>query len=270
MPFYIEQESIFGYKKRLDFFLRQIERRYGKRSASVIDVGCGNGAMVSLPLAEKGHSVLGIDLDERSIRRAQEANRFPNASFRVAKSSDILGETFNVVICSEVLEHIEDCEDVIADLRRLCKPDGIALITVPNGYGPFEIDSWLAKRTKQIKLPDAIRKPISKWIRKQHKDAGAAPTENLESPHVRFFTMKQIRQAIEKHFEIAETQKSVFACGPFATMLFGKSQKFAQWNAKVADALPYWLASGWYFACEPKSAMTDARKKETEKAISPS
>lgn len=254
MPFYIEQESIFGYKKRLDFFLRHIERRYGERRVSVIDVGCGNGAMVSLPLAEKGHRVLGIDLDERSIRRAQELNVFPNATFRVAKSSEILDERYDVVICSEVLEHIEDYEPVVADLRRLCKPDGLTLITIPNGYGPFEIDSWLAKRSKQIKLPDAIHKPISKWIRKQHKEAGVAPTENLESPHVRFFTMKRIRAAIEAHFEVVETQKSVFVCGPFATMLFGKSPSFAKWNASVAEKLPYWLASGWYFACAPKSA----------------
>jgi hypothetical protein len=47
-------------------------------------------------------------------------------------------------------------------------------------------------------------------------------------------------------------EKSVFACGPFATMILGKNQRFIDWNVKLADKLPMALVSGWYFACKPK------------------
>ena len=252
MKFYPEHETIWGYKKRLEFLLKQIQSRYGETLVNILDVGCGNESMISLPLAEQGYTVTGIDLDKHSIQKAQEANPFQNATFLVAKTKDLLGNQYDVVICSEVLEHIENYEPVIADLRRLCKPDGIVFITVPNGYGPFEIDSFLAKRLKQLSVPEKIRQPISRWIRSKHKQAGVASTENIECPHVHFFTMRRIHQAIERHFEITMVEKSVFACGPFATMILGKNQRFIDWNVKLADKLPMALVSGWYFACKPK------------------
>ncbi len=252
MRFYPEHETIWGYKKRLEFLLSQIQSRYGKERVSILDVGCGNGSMMSLPLAEQGYTVTGIDLDEHSIQKARETNPFHNATFLVAKTKDLLGNQYDVVICSEVLEHIEDYEPVILDLRRLCKPEGIVFITVPNGYGPFEIDSFLAKRLKQLSVPEKIRQPISRWIRSKHKQAGVASTENIECPHVHFFTMKHIRQSIERYFEITCVEKSVFACGPLMTMLFGKRQWFVKWNLKLADKLPPAFVSGWYFSCKPK------------------
>jgi 2-polyprenyl-3-methyl-5-hydroxy-6-metoxy-1,4-benzoquinol methylase len=126
MKFYPEHETIWGYKKRLEFLLKQIQSRYGETLVNILDVGCGNGSMISLPLAEQGYTVTGIDLDKHSIQKAQEANPFQNATFLVAKTKDLLGNQYDVVICSEVLEHIENYEPVIvtfaacASLMELC------------------------------------------------------------------------------------------------------------------------------------------------------
>jgi 2-polyprenyl-3-methyl-5-hydroxy-6-metoxy-1,4-benzoquinol methylase len=75
MKFYPEHETIWGYKKRLEFLLKQIQSRYGETLVNILDVGCGNGSMISLPLAEQGYTVTGIDLDKHSIQKAQEERK---------------------------------------------------------------------------------------------------------------------------------------------------------------------------------------------------
>ena len=70
-----ERENLWGYAKRLRFVQQAIEEAFAGRAADslrVLDVGCGNGSQLALPLARKGFHVTGIDTDARSIEHARQ------------------------------------------------------------------------------------------------------------------------------------------------------------------------------------------------------
>ena len=111
----------------------------------VLDLGCGEGRHVhGLHLLGKVNAI-GADLDETSLAVAQEGMlmlpEVENPSSRVTafQRVDALQlpyetDTFDAVICSEVLEHIGPYTEVLSEIRRILKPDGTLCITVPRAW----------------------------------------------------------------------------------------------------------------------------------------
>jgi 2-polyprenyl-3-methyl-5-hydroxy-6-metoxy-1,4-benzoquinol methylase len=71
-----EIEDLWGYAKRLRFVREAINAAFSKRapgSLRLLDVGCGNGSQLALPLAiRNGFQLTGIDPDRRSIEHAKQ------------------------------------------------------------------------------------------------------------------------------------------------------------------------------------------------------
>jgi SAM-dependent methyltransferase len=97
---------------------------------SVLDVGCGEGSLLqSLSLAEKGYELNGIDLSENAIKLAED--KIKCGIFKVIDISKVsMDKKFDLVICSEVLEHIEDDVSAIKNIYKMSK---FVIITVPIG-----------------------------------------------------------------------------------------------------------------------------------------
>jgi SAM-dependent methyltransferase len=114
----------------------------------VLDLGCGEGRhAIGVYLAEDVESV-GVDLSPEDIAIAQEkAQDFldpqnPNKSLtlKVANAMDLpfADDSFDKVICSEVLEHIPDYPGALREIYRVLKPGGVFAASVPR-FGP----EWL-------------------------------------------------------------------------------------------------------------------------------
>ena len=102
---------------------------------AVADLGCGNCAW-----NVHGYPVTGVDVNEPMLRWAQQHGRL--AERRIADDLSRTGlpaAAFDVVVMSETLEHLLNLEATIAEVRRILKPDGTFLITVPYDFflGPF-------------------------------------------------------------------------------------------------------------------------------------
>ena len=97
----------------------------------ILDVGCGSGE-VAYDLAERaGVEVMGIDLNEASIESARAQRAHPNIEFVCGDAlRDIPSARFDVVILSNVLEHIEFRVQLLQDLITAVGPDRL-LIRVP-------------------------------------------------------------------------------------------------------------------------------------------
>jgi glycosyltransferase involved in cell wall biosynthesis/ubiquinone/menaquinone biosynthesis C-methylase UbiE len=100
----------------------------------VLDLACGEG-YGSYLLAKTAKSVVGIDIDNNSIKHARNKYLKQNLEFRVGSITAIPidGERlFDVAICFEALEHIEDHQKLLSEVKRLLTPEGVFIVSTPN------------------------------------------------------------------------------------------------------------------------------------------
>lgn len=123
------------FRDRLALFVGGIGRHV-PRAGRVLDFGCGPGIM-SMALAAEGYRVTGVDGSERMIevaRRQCLRGRVSGVDFQVM-DSDTLSlerESYDGVVCSSVLEYVEDDDRLLSDLARVLRPGGVLLISVPH------------------------------------------------------------------------------------------------------------------------------------------
>ena len=111
-------------------------REAGEGPGKALDAGCGSGR-VSVALARAGFDVTGVDSEERVIemagRIAAEADL--RIDFRILDLESSTGEldegAYDLAVCSEVLEHVRSPRAVVERIRRLLKPGGRLILTVP-------------------------------------------------------------------------------------------------------------------------------------------
>ncbi|WP_271169175.1 bifunctional 2-polyprenyl-6-hydroxyphenol methylase/3-demethylubiquinol 3-O-methyltransferase UbiG [Hansschlegelia plantiphila] len=101
----------------------------------VLDVGCGAGVL-SEPLARLGAEVTGIDPAPELVAVAERHARDQALSifYRAAAAETLVAEgaSFDVVVASEVVEHVVDAPDFVATIGRLVRPGGLALFSTIN------------------------------------------------------------------------------------------------------------------------------------------
>ena len=124
------------------------------RDCRVLDVGCGHG-VVSLSLAPRVRSVLGIDPSTQSIEKAKaeaELKGIKNARFLAMSAYDLdVAEKYDVVILSDVLEHVPDQPKLLQKCIEQIAPGGVLYVNTPNKWFPIEPHfnlpflSWLPK-----------------------------------------------------------------------------------------------------------------------------
>lgn len=122
-------------EKLTDVFVSLVRKIDGAQS--ICDLGCGNGHIAG-KLASLGYQVTGIDASRSGIRIAQRA--YPNVSFieamvdRALIERDTINE-FDLVISSDVIEHLYRPSDLLEAAFALLKPGGHVLIGTPyHGY----------------------------------------------------------------------------------------------------------------------------------------
>ena len=116
---------------------------------SAIDIGC-NAGMYSRILSEWGfHYVLGVDVVDEMIRKANAAfgSRSPGpvVEFRRQNAEELdTDRKFDFVLCTEVIEHTDHPDRVIANIKAVLRPRGLAIISLPNRISLPYLAAWLA------------------------------------------------------------------------------------------------------------------------------
>ena len=113
--------------------LQFVERFVVLSGLRVLDVGCGGG-ILSEALAERGATVVGIDLAESALQAAEAHRAGQAVEYRLESSRETAarGEVFDVVTCMEMLEHVADPAAVLRDIHALLKPGGWAFFSTIN------------------------------------------------------------------------------------------------------------------------------------------
>ena len=168
-----------SFQDRLDLFVRHLHQEV-KPPANVLDYGCGSG-VISLKLADSGYDVTGLDGSLGMIDAANaEKNRraVDNVKFEHIDSSDfsLECEGYDAIVCSSVIEYVEDDISLVEKLGGALKPGGVLLISVPHSRsllgrledavaavgvrkrGSEDADLWYSKRRyKRGQFTDQLR-----------------------------------------------------------------------------------------------------------------
>ena len=106
-------------------------RRAGTFQGSrVLDIGSGGGFLAAT-LSDSGYQVIGIDPAMATVR---DAATHVTATFAVARGEKLpfADGSFESVVCSEVLEHVENPGAVMAEISRVLCPGGVLVFSLPN------------------------------------------------------------------------------------------------------------------------------------------
>lgn len=133
----------------------ELKRTEG-RKLTILDFGCGGG-WLSKRLSEFG-TVTGLDLADKAIEAAK--TRYPGIEFICLNASStettaFLQRKFDVIVSSEVIEHVTDKQNYIDNMLSLLSPGGLVILTTPNGQ--FK-DAWF--------VPERVKskQPIEDWV----------------------------------------------------------------------------------------------------------
>jgi ubiquinone/menaquinone biosynthesis C-methylase UbiE len=121
-----EDPEPWAWRHRRALLLGEI--RPGER---VLDLGCGAGRFVAA-LRDSGAEAVGVEIAEAALERARR--NVPDGDFRLLEadgSVPLEHGSVDLVWCSEVLEHVPDAAHLLLEARRVLKPSGRLLVTVP-------------------------------------------------------------------------------------------------------------------------------------------
>ena len=130
---------------RIQFITKNSRRITSKNYSDVnvlnglkcLDIGCGGG-ILSEPMSRLGAIVTGIDPSEMAIQSAIAHSRKSrlDIDFKCMSTGDLiksgLDNQFDIIIASEVIEHVSNRALFLSDIAKLCKPGGLVVFTTIN------------------------------------------------------------------------------------------------------------------------------------------
>jgi len=146
-------ENNFTYINILKILDESLENM--KKNQQILDIGCGVGTL-SLYCASKGLKVTGLDISKTAISKAlKTAEKFGlnNLTKFIVKDVESLNfrrNKYDLIICSEIIEHLEEDSKLIKRIFGMLKNNGKIIITVPSINAPLHKIGYTAKFDRKV------------------------------------------------------------------------------------------------------------------------
>lgn len=175
--------------------------------ARILDCGCGYGFILRVLAETTGAEIVGLDPESDRIEHARDRIGDRDRVTYVVGDAQALpfaDETFSHVVCSEVLEHLDDDRAAVGELHRVLEPGGVAAITVPSADYPF---SWDPLNSVRERLTGT-------------HFGGERPWSGIWYGHKRLYRPDQLRQLLKESGFVVEAERSLtHSCLPFAHLV---------------------------------------------------
>lgn len=201
----LDNEIDPAFAKRAEFIFTTVEE---KKPAKVLDAGCGRGFYVNaLSNYDFLQEIHGIDLNKTYLEKAKKYSN----DIRIHLKKESIYTTgfpdnyFDLIICSEVLEHLDDDARGLQELRRILKKNGTLIVTVPHKNFPFLWDplNWLLMKVFGTHVSKDIWWLAGMW-----------------ADHIRLYSEEQLKKLTSQQgFATIKTEKIVHGCWPFSHFL---------------------------------------------------
>ncbi|HVS85978.1 MAG TPA: class I SAM-dependent methyltransferase [Gaiellaceae bacterium] len=123
-----KQEFVFGGDERGELIASLV----GGPGLQVLDLGCRTGALTQY--YAPGNAVTGVDVDSDALERARERLGIETHWADAEDALPFEDGSFDVVVMGEVLEHLADPAAAVANVRRVLRPGGRFVGSVPNAF----------------------------------------------------------------------------------------------------------------------------------------
>jgi 2-polyprenyl-3-methyl-5-hydroxy-6-metoxy-1,4-benzoquinol methylase len=166
-------------RERVECALRRLAEERGR--ADALEVGPGSGIYVPL-LCELFERVTATDIEPEYLNHlASVVAERPNLRLVIddIASSTLQPESFDLVLCSEVIEHAPAPARVVAGLRRVLRPGGTLVLTTPQARSTLELASKIAFLPGII---DVVRRVYREPI--------------LPTGHISLLTVRQVQELL--------------------------------------------------------------------------
>jgi SAM-dependent methyltransferase len=176
-----------------------------------------------------------------------KSNPFPSAKYLVGDAETLdLQEKFDVVVCTEVLEHCPHPEMVALTIKRHIAKGGIGIVSVPNGFCFSEM--VFSRLFQKI----GIHSLFHKLPKNVYTSLTGSPTPyysaNVACHHVQFFTLGKILSLLNNSgfqiLHIGNLDLGLFLDWTWLSLL-------KQIECNIADSVPHFLSGGWVFVIKP-------------------
>lgn len=139
-PGYYE-ESNWGQELWQNLKLRSVKSLIPDKAKKILDIGCGDGYFVN-KLSVFFHNsakIYGIDISDKLIKAAKI--KYPHLNFTCADSDKLpfINNEFDLIFCTEVLEHLVNPEKSLSEAGRVLKKDGKMIIELDSGTFLFRL-----------------------------------------------------------------------------------------------------------------------------------
>jgi len=233
------------YRKKLRFIFSAINsyaslKRKRLEDINILEIACGRGG-ITFPLASLGCKVKAFDINESCVEYVQnriDHDKISNLTVTVDDGYTFVdGETYDIVVASEVFEHVLEPKRLAKNTTRSMAQDSYLIVTTQNGYGPWEL-------MNHVNPVYYLRK--WNWLRRL---LGKSPYVKGSSwGHVQFYSRYRLMKLFSIfHFKLINFAKSDSLLSMFSPVI---SSLFGNIDIMLADILPSWLANGWYFLFE--------------------
>ncbi len=146
------------------------------KKLKILDVGASSGIMDN-EISKHVNNVIGIDIDSQAIKFAQKKFKRKNLKFKVDDAMNLKEKpnTYDVVICAHVYEHVPDSAKLFKEIYKVLKPNGVCYLAAINSLWPMEPHynllflSWLPRNLANIyvklmgKANEYYEHPLSYW-----------------------------------------------------------------------------------------------------------
>jgi 2-polyprenyl-3-methyl-5-hydroxy-6-metoxy-1,4-benzoquinol methylase len=135
---------------------------------SVLDLGCGNARDLTCLLGEQPEArLMGIDLSFGMVREGRMGlgTRGTHVGLAVGDAArlPVRSESFDRVVCSEVVEHVPAWRDVVTESARVLRRGGRLVLTTPNRRGIYGLDKATLGRIESWLRPATATHPYDEW-----------------------------------------------------------------------------------------------------------
>ncbi len=184
-------EADMAFKKRVETIFEWLPP---SDDQVILDCACGRGFYLNYYRHISSVKLIGLELEGDIIRKAQgNIGHLPDILLTQANIYHLpfADSSFDGVILSEILEHVDNDVAGLKEVYRVLKPGGVAAITVPNANYPF--------------LWDPINRTLENVF---HTKIRRGPLAGIWANHVRLYTIEQLRKAVSSAGFMIEQERA--------------------------------------------------------------